>query len=330
MAKIVIIGSANIDTTHYLSTEFSKEFTDEFANEILKTNKTFGGKGANQAKASKLQAPTDEVYFIGCVGHDDAGISIIEEFKKTDINFTGIKVLKNQNTDGRIIYVDKNGENRMIGYGNCIKELIPESIDMSILENADIVAIQMKMPPETVNFIIEYCNKNNKTLIVDPTPLEKSAILLEQNAKLLKQCSYLTPNEEEAFFLIKYEEKKDISEIKKEFEETSKEIRIKMIEDFVAKYPNMIVTLGKDGVIYQNHGKVIRKNAYSKKCKDSTGAGDTFNGAFIASIARGDSLNTAIEYSLIASAIKIQYMGAQNGIPTYEETTKFLLNLSKI
>ena len=88
---------------------------------------------------------------------------------------------------------------------------------MTILENADIVAIQMKMPQETVKFVIEYCKQNNKPLVIDPTPPEKANILMEEGAKLLGDAAYLTPNEEEAFALIKYAEGMDITQLKKEF-----------------------------------------------------------------------------------------------------------------
>lgn len=322
MSKIVVIGSANMDTTHYLRGEFPDECTQECLNEILKTARVLGGKGANQARATKLQSKNDKVYFIGCVGKDEAGVSILEEFKNVDVNFSGVNVLEGSATDGRIIYVNKKGDNRMIGYGDCVKQLVPELIDKDILAKADIVAIQMKMPPETSRFVIEYCNKNNKSLIIDPTPPEKAAILAENGGELLKQATYLTPNEEEAFALIKFlEGKTSIKEINEEFKNTKREDRLKMIEKLVAKFPNIVATIGDEGVIY-NNGRVIKKATYPTVCKDSTGAGDTFNGAFIASLARGENIDKAIEFGLMASSIKVRYEGAQNGVPTYDETEK--------
>lgn len=322
MSKIVVIGSANMDTTHYLASEFPDDLTQESLNEIVKTARVLGGKGANQARAAKLQSKDNQVYFIGCVGEDESGVKMLEEFKRVGVNFKGVKVLKGKNTDGRIIDVDKNGENRMKGYGDCVKELKPETIDMTILENADIVAIQMKMPQETVKFVIDYCKRNNKPLVIDPTPPEKANILMEENAKLLGEAAYLTPNEEEAFALIKYAEGKDIAQIKKEFKETPKEVRLQMIQQFVQEHPNVIATVGGEGVIYHNGKGAIRKRTFPTECKDSTGAGDTFNGAFIASLARGEGLDRAVEYGLMASSIKVRYEGAQNGVPTYDETTK--------
>ena len=70
MSKIVVIGSANMDTTHYLALEFPDDLTQESLNEIVKTARVLGGKGANQARAAKLQSKDNQVYFIGCVGED--------------------------------------------------------------------------------------------------------------------------------------------------------------------------------------------------------------------------------------------------------------------
>ena len=327
MSKIVIIGSANMDTTHYLSTDFPSDLTQECTNEVHSA-RVLGGKGANQARAAKLQTEKDEVYFIGCIGKDDSGLKIIEEFKRVGVNYYGVKVLDGKTTDGRIIQVDKNGNNKMMGYGECIKQLTPEMIDESILENADIVAIQMKMPPETVKFIIDYCHKNGKPLVIDPTPADKSAILAENAAELLGQAAYLTPNEEEAFALIGYMQGKTLPEINEEFNNTPKEKRLEMIEDLVRKFPNIVATVGGDGVIY-NNGKVIRKATYPTECLDSTGAGDTFNGAFISSLSRDESLDRAVEFGLMASSMKVKHKGAQNGVPTYAEVMKSFQKLER-
>lgn len=326
MSKIVVIGSANMDTTIYLNTAFPGNFTGECTNGADKMTRNLGGKGANQARATKLQSPQDEVYFIGCVGQDDEGVSIIEEFQKVGINYSGVKVLPGMKTDGRIINVDKDGNNRMMGYGSAIKQLSPEMVASmeSILEGADIVAIQLKMPPETVKFVIEYCEKHNLKLLIDPTPLDKSAILAENAGALLSQAEFLTPNEEEAFALALYLEGKTLEEVKALFDSTPKEKRVEIIKDLVEKHPNVIATMGGDGVIYSNNGQVILKPTYPTVCKDSTGAGDTFNGAFIAAIARGENLENAIKYGLMASSEKVRFEGAQNGVPDYEKTRKLL------
>ena len=319
--NVVFIGSINMDMKHTVD-EFPEEGTNENTNEILSTEEVLGGKGANQAVASFKQSKGVKVSIIGCVGKDEAGLAALTNLRDSGVDISGVKVLGDSKTDGRIITVDKRGENRMIGYGDCIKQLLPEMIDEEKLKKADIIAIQLKMPAPTVRYVIGFCKKHNIKLVIDPTPPDKSAILIQNDFELLKDATFLTPNEEEAFALMKYAEGKDVTVWKKEFQGTPPEERLRMIEEFVRKYPNVIATVGGAGVIYNKNGKAIRKATYPTVCKDSTGAGDTFNGGFIGAMTRDEELDTAIEYGLMASSIKVRYSGAQNGVPVYEDTKK--------
>lgn len=97
------------------------------------------------------------------------------------------------------------------------------------LKTADIIAIQLKIPAQIVRYVIVFCKKHNIRLVIDPTPPDKSAILVQDEFELLKQATYLTPNEEEAFALIKYAEGKNVGRWKKEFQATPTEERLKMI-----------------------------------------------------------------------------------------------------
>lgn len=314
MSKIVVIGSANMDTTHYLNGEFPQELTEEGINDVIKSLHSLGGKGANQAISTKKQAEKDEIYFVGCVGKDEAGLEIIENFKKLGINYSGVKVIENIKTDGRIIFVDKNGNNKMMGYGNCIKQLTPDMIlnqnVQEIIEDADMIIIQLKMPEDTVEEIINYCSERKKSILVDPTPADKSSFLVKKG--LLEKSTFLTPNEDEAYALSQYLKGYSFEQIQQMFKKATKQQRIEEIRELIQKYPNVIATLGENGVVYNNNGKIIFKKPFKTQCKDSTGAGDTFNGAFTASIIRGEDLDKAIDYALMSSSIKVGYEGAQN------------------
>ena len=314
MGKIVVIGSANYDISCEVEV-LPKEATKEG---IENVTGVLGGKGANQAVAAALQGA--EVYFIGCIGNDSEGERIKSNFKKNNVEYErGTKVL-NTSTDGRIIYVDKNGNNRMFGYGKCIKMLTPEiAINEELLRDADIVMIQMKMPDETIEEVIKYCKENMKTLIIDPTPIKKSGLLIEKG--LLDSEAYITQNEEEAFALAMYEQGYTYEQIEKEMRSKSRDEIIGIIRDFVKKHHNIIATLGDKGVMYYNRG-IREHKPYPTECIDSTGAGDTFNGTFAAAISRGEDLDTAIEYALANCANKIKCRGAQNGMQTLEETRR--------
>lgn len=342
MPKAVFIGSANMDTVIRLTTEFPEKFTEECENGVESITRTAGGKGLNQVLTFKKQNPNADVHFIGCIGGiikkdendeeiiipDDSGKKLVETLEEFDIGIEGLKLLPGVKTDGRIINVDKNGQNRMMGYGSAIKQLTPEMLmEMeTILEGADIIAIQLKMPLETVRFVIEYCEKHNVKLLIDPTPLDRSKMLTENNCELLKKATYLSPNEEEAFALAMYAAGKDVDEVKSLFSTTTSAQRTEMIKTLVKTSPNIFATMGGDGVIFSRDGKLICQDTYPTVCRDSTGAGDTFNGAFLASISRNEDYSTAILYGLMASSIKVREEGAQNGVPSGEKTKQEIEN----
>lgn len=365
MPKVVFLGSANMDTSIQLEGEFPDNATAECMNRVLNIMRTPGGKALNQALAFKKQFQDAEVCFVGCIGGvpkrdengdfvidsetgekvlvpDEAGKVLHEILTNPDTGFSKVvlkmfhEIEENGNkkivkTDGRIIQVDKHGQNRMTGYGDAIKQLKPQNIPEleEVLEGADMVVIQLKMPAETVRYVIDYCEKHNVKLLIDPTPLEKSKMLTENNCELLKKATYLSPNEEEAFALAMYAAGKDVDEVKALLIKTSPEQRAEMIKALVKTSPNVFATMGKDGVIFSKDGKIITQDTYPTICKDSTGAGDTFNGAFAAAIMRGEEYDTALLYGLYVSVVKVRESGAQNGVQYGELTQEEMANTER-
>ena len=113
---------------------------------------------------------------------------------------------------------------------------------------------------------------------------------------------------------------KYVDEVKALLIKTSPEQRTEMIKSLVKASPNVFATMGGEGVIFSKDGKIITQETYPTICKDSTGAGDTFNGAFAAAIMRDEDYETALLYGLYVSAVKVRESGAQIGVQTLEET----------
>ena len=86
-------------------------------------------------------------------------------------------------------------------------------------------------------------------------------------------------------------------------------------------YPEkLIITRGSKGVIVGlKNGEIIQIPAKKVKVADTTGAGDTFNGAFCVRIAKGDSIKEAIRFANVAAGLSTEKFGAQTGMPTDEE-----------
>ncbi len=88
----------------------------------------------------------------------------------------------------------------------------------------------------------------------------------------------------------------------------------------------MILTLGDNGSIYQGNNQTIVQKAYRFNALDTTAAGDTFTGYFLAGIARGMSMDTCLSEGAKASAIAVTRRGAASSIPTRDEVLSTMLN----
>ena len=88
--------------------------------------------------------------------------------------------------------------------------------------------------------------------------------------------------------------------------------------------PTIEYIVGSKGVGYADNGEIHTVSGFKVKPVDTTGAGDTFNGAFATAIVNGKSLADALHYGNAAAALSIQKLGAQSGMPTKDEVDAFL------
>jgi sugar/nucleoside kinase (ribokinase family) len=87
----------------------------------------------------------------------------------------------------------------------------------------------------------------------------------------------------------------------------------------------VVITLGDQGLVWHNHaGEHGRLPAYDVETIDTTGAGDSFHGAFAVGVAAGWEWPTIIEYASATAALCCTRMGARHGIPTAREVKAFL------
>lgn len=123
----------------------------------------------------------------------------------------------------------------------------------------------------------------------------------------LEAATYITPNEHELAALYPGQATEDT---------------------MLANEGKIIVTLGKQGVAYAKDGKVHTVPGFTVTPVDTTGAGDTFNGAFATAIANNKSMDEALQYGNAAAALSILKLGAQEGMPTADEVAAFLAKRS--
>lgn len=159
------------------------------------------------------------------------------------------------------------------------------------------VVLQHEIPLETVHYIAEFCYEKNIPVVLNPAPAA------EVPMSIIDKVTYVTPNEHEAVLIFG--------------DELS-------TEDLLKKYPEkLVITQGSRGVsTCLKNGEVLTVPARKANVVDTTGAGDTLNGAFSVRIAAGDDMKSALTYANVAASLSTEKFGAQTGMPTAEEVEK--------
>lgn len=291
MYDIVVVGSINADLV------FEADRRPNSGETLIgKDFKTVpGGKGANQAiAASRLGA---KVAMMGCLGEDQNGIFLEENLKVNKVETKFIKKVKGVPSGVAGITLAE-GDNSIIVVPGANYEVDKTYIDKNIevIKSAKIVLLQLEIPIEVVEYVIDICSKNKVKTILNPAPIQK----LKEDT--LEKLDYLTPNEHE--FEILYGSKRE--------------------EEMLKKHKNkLIITKGSEGVSFSDGDKVINITSNKVKVVDTTGAGDTFNGAFAYSLVKGMNIKESIEFANKAAAISVTKFGAQGGMPTLKELDEF-------
>ncbi|VYU57498.1 ribokinase [Clostridium tertium] len=300
MKKVVVVGSLNMDLV--IEVNRIPKIGETLKGERM--NYLIGGKGANQAVAACRLG--DEVTMIGCVGKDTFGDKILKHLNEEGINvnsvksddttFTGIATIFKTKVDNSIVVIP--GANEF-----CSRKLIDENIDL--IKSADILITQLEIPIETVEYALKVAKENGVKTILNPAPAR------DIGDEILKNADFITPNETE-FELICRKSIEDNKTLEKE-----------MI-NWQDKHQNtrLIVTRGKEGSSYVENNAVKTVKAITVKVTDTTGAGDTFNGALAHGIINNYSMENIIGFAGTAASLSVTKLGAQTGMPTLEEVKK--------
>lgn len=291
--KIINFGSLNIDIFFRV-------------NHIVKPGETIsaqsiekraGGKGLNQSIA--LVKNFDKVYHAGSVGSDGAFLKEYLKGERIDTSF--IKESKNP-TGNAIIQVDDKGENSIVLYKGANFDNDKEYIDqvLSKFDKDDILVLQNEI--NNMEYIIDMGYEKQMKLVLNPSPITKEVKKFDLN-----KIDLLLVNETEAKEITNCQ---DIDQI---------------IEYFRENYPNLkvVITLGCKGSIFVDKENKIFQEAYNVEAVDSTGAGDTFTGFFVAEFYKNKDVKDCLKLATKASALSVTKQGASISIPNIEEVKKF-------
>ncbi|MER2262391.1 MAG: ribokinase [Psychrobacillus sp.] len=292
---ITVIGSMNMDIV--VQTDNFPVQGETVLGQLFTT--VPGGKGANQAVAAARLG--SDVHMLASVGADSFGRELLEDLKANGVNTdsviqtedaaTGIANILLSDGDNRIIVVP--GANYLLTEANIkrMKETIQQS---------KFVIMQLEIPIPVVKYALKLCQELNVPVLLNPAPA--SGFQLE----FMDYVAYLTPNETECELIFGED-----------------------MEATLEKYPNkLIVTLGSEGARYFDGTKHILVPGFKTTAVDTTGAGDTFNGALAHALGQDLSLEEAVRYANASASLSVEKFGAQGGMPSHVEVVKRLEGVS--
>lgn len=257
-----------------------------------------GGKGANQAiAAARLGA---SVAFIGCVGDDDFGRSAQFVLAGEGVDATHLHVVAGTATGVAMILVDDAGQNSIALAAGANAALTTEHVDAaaSLFEGAALFVCQLESPLDVVRHAIGRARAAGVPVLLNPAPAQALPVAL------LADVDVLVPNETEAALLVGAD-----------LDPTAAAARLRALGP-----ATVLLTLGADGLQIDSDGLVQRVPAPATgPVVDTTGAGDTFIGAFAVARVEGASVAAAAAFAQKAAALSVTRPGAVGGMPYRHE-----------
>jgi ribokinase len=287
--RIAVVGSANIDLTTFTD-RFPKPGETIFGQRF---DLGFGGKGANQAVAARLCGA--DVFMVARVGSDLFGPATIENFRKQGIDTTHVKQVEGLSSGVAPIFVEPNGQNRILVVKGANDALKPADIDAAAetLKVADCIVLQFETPLETVYYTIQFARKQGIRCILNPAPAQPVDLTA------LKDLDYFVPNESEAE-AISGRSVRNVGDAKE------------CAKDLVARgIRRVIITLGANGSLLAGREGTEHVLPFAVNSVDSTGAGDAFIGSFAVFLAEGAPEKEAVRRANLYAALSTTGVGTQ-------------------
>lgn len=289
--RVLVVGSANMDLVARVP-RFPKPGETLFGT----TFATFpGGKGANQAVAVGRLGGT--ISFVGCVGDDDFGRSLLASLRESGADCSFVDVVATS-TGTAVIFVDDDAENQIVVISGANACLSPEAVSSAVDSVGPAVALlQLEVPLAAVAAGLLRAKALGATTILNPAPAQPL------DDSILAHVDVLTPNQTEAALLVG---RADAPEA--------------LCDALLARGVGTIaMTLGASGSLVATPAGKVHVPSIRVDAVDTTAAGDAFNGALALFLAQGEPLEHAVAMANRAGALAATRPGAQASLPSMDE-----------
>ncbi len=303
--RLVVVGSINTDLV------VSSEHLPVAGETVLGSGpvKHQGGKGANAAvAASRLGAA---VSLVAAVGDDEFGRNAMSALQDEGVDTVAISTKRDVPTGSALIVVDPRGENLIAVGAGANGALTPDETERGLSallgdrsgqrddEDPIPVLIGLEIPDAVVATAIRVGKERGALVIVDPAPARRFLLELDLTGVLL------TPNAGEARSLAGVSDER---------------LAASRLCDITGA--PVVVSLGAAGALLQMSSEaspLVVQAPAGVDVVDATGAGDTFAGALVSSLARGESLESSVRFAVAAGSCAVRAAGARTAMPTRDE-----------
>ena len=291
---IINFGSINID--HVYQVDHFVQPGETLASTHYQ--QLLGGKGANQSIAL-AQAGAD-VCHVGSIHENDAAFK--QALIKKGVDCRGVKCSETPSGHA-IIQVTPSGENAIVLFGGAKQNITAKTVMQALdgTKPSDWVLTQNET--SSIDQVLRQAKEKQLKVAFNPAPMSESVKSLP-----LECIDLLIVNETEAAALT---EKDSLDDIVAVFKEQWSECEV-------------IITLGKAGVMMLKNNDCIKVDAFLVDAVDTTAAGDTFIGYFLSAYSNHTDAKRALIRGCAASAIAVTREGAAQSIPTQKEVDRFL------
>lgn len=287
--KVLNIGSMNLD--HVYTVDHIVEPGETQSSTQLQL--FLGGKGMNQSVA--LAKAGVEVYQGGMIG-EDGGV-FLDACREYGIHADYIRTV-DARTGHAIIQIDKNAQNCILLYGGANQALTEAYVDevISQFDSGDILLLQNEV--NLMPYIVARGYAQGMKIVLNPSPFDDKLKAVDMTKIFL-----FLLNEIEGYQLTGCREPDAI------------------IDSIRERFPHaaVVLTLGSDGAVYADQSCKHFQPIFPIKAVDTTAAGDTFTGYFIAGLAQGMEIPDILRMSAKASSIAVSRAGAVPSIPYRDE-----------
>lgn len=297
MSKVIVVGSTNMDIV------VNSGRLPQVGETLLgqQVHYFLGGKGANQAVAASRigEHREQEVHFFGCVGADAFG-----KHARTVLSKEALRLHLQDSVDketGIATIFQLHGDNAIVVIPGANQDVTVTEELLDTLEEGDVLLVQLEIPFETLQLLLPLAKERGVITIMNPAPYD------ERMMNLLEWADYLTPNETEFASMLG------------ESTMTLEEVEQALVSWQAQHHTQLCLTCGEHGVRFVQQGELVKVPTISVEVVDTTGAGDTFSGVLASRLAEGFILEEAVEFASEIASFSTTKLGAQSGMPTYEE-----------